>query len=133
LRRLITILVLAISMIASHAGANTPKVVTTSKELPKVVLKVVKKVAVKPFWFIPLSVMNMWAKVNICEMGGDWTAQGPVYSGGLGIRNINWVKFGGLKFAPNAGEATPMQQVYVAQKIEGSNYVPDQYGCGRGW
>lgn len=124
---------LALITLFGHNGASDPKVVTTSKELPKVVLKVVKKVAVKPFWYIPLAVMQMWQKVNICEMGGTWTSVGTVYSGGLGIRNINWVKFGGLRFAPDAGEATPMQQVFVARKIEGSNYVPDQYGCGQGW
>jgi hypothetical protein len=132
LRRLITISVLALGMLFSHTGVHTPKVVTTSKELPKVVLKAVKK-AVKPFWFVPSSVMKMWAKVNICEMGGIWTGHGPVYSGGLGIRNVNWVAFGGLEFAPNAGDATPMQQVYVAMKIEQDSYVPDQYGCGQGW
>jgi hypothetical protein len=129
LRRLITILVLTCITASGHTGINTQKVVTTSKELPKVVVRVVKK----PIWFVPLHIMKMWTKVNICEMGGRWHSEGSVYSGGLGIRNINWVSFGGLKFAPNAGRATPMQQVYIARKIEKSNYVPDQYGCGQGW
>ena len=133
MRRLITISVLSIITVFGNNSVSAPKLVTTSRELPKVVVRVVKKVVVKPFWFIPLSVMNMWAKVNICEMGGNWKTEGPLYSGGLGITNTNWAKFGGRMFAPNAVLATPMQQVYIARKIENSNYVPDQYGCGQGW
>ena len=132
MRRLITILVLVSNIVYTDAGASTPKV-TTSKELPKVVVRVVKKEIKKPLWFVPLHVMKMWSKVNICEMGGTWGLQGPIYSGGLGIRNINWIAYGGLRFAPNAGKATPMQQVYIARRIQGTNYVPDQYGCGSGW
>jgi len=133
LRRLITISVLAGISLFGGSAASTPKVVTTSKELPRVVVRVVKKVVKKPFWYIPENIMKMWDKVNICEEGGRWNIQGSIYSGGLGIRDENWISFGGLRLAPNAGLATPMQQVYIARKIEGSNYVPDQNGCGGGW
>jgi len=34
-------------------------------------------------------------------------------------------------------DATPEQQIFIAIKIQAlagiPNYVPDQYGCGRGW
>lgn len=32
--------------------------------------------------------------------------------------NTNWVAYGGLQFASNAGEATPAQQVAVAERIQ---------------
>ena len=107
------------------------------KVLPKVVISKVNIALLKPirtpYWYVPSSIMKMWSKVNICEMGGRWNVKGPVFSGGLGIKNINWKYFGGLEFAPDASLATPMQQVVVAQRIQGNNYVPDQYGCGPGW
>jgi len=110
---------------------------TTSKEAPRVeyrhkIHKKLKKV-LRPIIQLPHSIVKEWYKVNVCEMGGTWHDVGPIYSGGLGIRNINWVAYGGLKFASNAGLATPEEQIYIARKIEGSNYVPDQYGCGEGW
>lgn len=83
------------------------------------------------------SVMAKWAKVNICEEGGDWYVQGSHYSGGLGITNSNWIAYGGLQFARNGGLATPAEQVVVARRIEAAlgfpEYVPDQNGCGHGW
>jgi len=130
LRRLITISVLAVSMVINHVGASTPKVLT-NKETPKVVQKI-KKV-VYPVILFSRPIMLAWEKVNICEMGGNWHYIGPYYSGGLGMTNINWIKFGGLKFAKNAGLATPEEQVTIAREIEKSGYVPDQYGCGQGW
>lgn len=79
------------------------------------------------------SDMEAWSKVAMCEMGGKWDNQGPIYSGGLGILNTNWVAFGGLQYAPNAGLATPEQQVAVAKRINNGYSVPDQHGCGQGW
>jgi hypothetical protein len=73
----------------------------------------------------------------VCEEGGRWNVRGYLYSGGLGITNWNWIKYGGEKLFGPAYLATPMQQVFIARRIEMSaglgNYVPDQYGCGLGW
>lgn len=136
MKRLIIILVSAVFVLPNSTATSTQKV-TTIKVLPKVVMSKVKLSLLKPirppYWYIPENIMRMWAKVNICEMGGRWKSSGPIYSGGLGITNINWEAFGGLRFAPNAGLATPMQQVTVARRIQSSDYVPDQYGCGHGW
>ena len=75
-----------------------------------------------------------WGKVNICEMGGGhWGFQGPIYSGGLGIRNTTWREYGGTRFAPSAGLANKFQQIYVAKIINRGYDAPDQYGCGHGW
>jgi hypothetical protein len=53
--------------------------------------------------------------------------RGSRYSGGLGISNVNWVAYGGTQFAANAADATPEEQVTIAERIQSS--PPDQYGC----
>lgn len=76
------------------------------------------------------AVMAEWAKVNVCEEGGNWHVRGSIYSGGLGIRNANWTYFSrGLGFPASAADAAPWQQVIVAQRIEGGSFAPDQHGC----
>ena len=63
----------------------------------------------------------------MCEEGGNWQANGPRFSGGLGITRANWSIYGGLRYAPEAAMATPDEQIMVAQRIQG--YPPDQRGC----
>ena len=76
------------------------------------------------------AVMAQWQRVAICEEGGDWHVRGSMYSGGLGIMNSNWTYYSrGLGFPASAADATPEQQVIVAQRIQGSSFVPDQNGC----
>jgi hypothetical protein len=77
------------------------------------------------------AVYAAWSNVNMCEEGGDWYVQGSSFSGGLGISNANWVAFGGTEFAPDAGDATPTEQIIVAQRIQPD--PPDQDGCTGGW
>ena len=77
-------------------------------------------------------VMAKWGKVAWCETHGNWQMQGATFSGALGISNVVWNAMGGQEFAPNAGLATPQEQVVVATRING-NYVPDQNGCNGGW
>ena len=105
----------------------------TSKEKPVVAKVVTTTTTTLPPTGVTPEDMVKWSKVAICEMGGRWHYQGPVYSGSLGIRNTNWVAFGGLQYAPNAGLATPEQQVAVAKRINAGYNVPDQNGCGGGW
>ena len=66
----------------------------------------------------------------MCEEGGNWSAEGGRFSGGLGITRSNWAAYGGLQFAPEGALATEDQQIMVAQRIQYD--PPDQYGC-RGW
>jgi hypothetical protein len=68
-----------------------------------------------------------WDRVAMCEEGGNWRANGPRFSGGLGITRANWSIYGGLRYAPVAAMATPDQQIMVAQRIQG--HAPDQRGC----
>lgn len=72
-----------------------------------------------------------WGKVAQCETGGNWSMQGPTYSGALGILNANWRAYGGLVYAPNAGLATEDEQILVAERIQSS--PPDQWGCSGAW
>jgi len=71
-----------------------------------------------------------WERVAMCEEGGNWQSDGSRFSGGLGITRSNWAAYGGLQYAPSGAQATPDQQIMVAERIQGS--APDQYGC-RGW
>lgn len=63
-----------------------------------------------------------WWAVGRCEQptrdgGVEWTLQSSVYSGGLGISNAAWRQWGGLSYAPNAGLASPWQQIEIAERI----------------
>jgi resuscitation-promoting factor RpfA len=71
-----------------------------------------------------------WERVAMCEEGGNWSAGGSRFSGGLGITRSNWDAYGGQQFAPVGAMATEDQQIMVAERIQSS--PPDQYGC-RGW
>ena len=68
-----------------------------------------------------------WQRVAICEEGGNWQADGPRFSGGLGISRTNWVAYGGLQYASRGALATPDEQIMVAQRIQPN--APDQHGC----
>ena len=68
-----------------------------------------------------------WDRVAMCEEGGDWQADGSRFSGGLGITRSNWADYGGLQYASEAAEATPDEQIMVAERIQ--SYPPDQDGC----
>ena len=91
---------------------------------------------VPPEPVIAPAIMAKWAKVNICETGGNWHTRGPIYSGGLGILEVNWMAYGGWKFSAEYA-ATPAEQVFIAMKIQAANgyagYVPDQLSCSGGW
>jgi hypothetical protein len=82
---------------------------------------------------VPYATLIQWGRVAWCEQHDDWTVVGPVYSGSLGISNVNWVSYGGTWFVPNAGEATPAEQIVIAERIEGNGYVPDQDGYCAPW
>jgi hypothetical protein len=75
---------------------------------------------------------QVWDAIAQCETGGNWTSPGAKYQGGLGIYYKNWKTFGGLKFAPTAGQATPEQQIVVAERIRKRYGLRAwSFGCGR--
>jgi len=128
--RYLVALALALTVVSAiPADANVQEPVPTT-------VQVVKARQAPPEPVIPPAIMAKWAKVNICETGGDWHTRGPIYSGGLGILEVNWMAYGGWKFGAEYA-ATPAEQVFIAMKIQADNgyagYVPDQNGCGHGW
>lgn len=81
-------------------------------------------------WGVTATDLREWSRVASCEEGGNWHVRGSLYSGGLGITNSNWRYFSrGMGFPANAADATPVQQVAVAKRINAGYGVPDQYGC----
>jgi hypothetical protein len=63
---------------------------------------------------------SIWDRIAACETQGDWSMQGPTFSGGVGFSNAAWDDWGGREFAPNAGQATREQQIIVAERIRAS-------------
>ena len=133
------VIIVALPQITTQAITTTTTLVTTTTTTlvtttTTTIAKTVKKVFTP---VIPAAIMAMWRKVNVCEEGGRWNVRGSIYSGGLGITNYNWVQFGGQALFGPAWSATPMQQVFIARRIQAyggvPNLVPDQYGCGHGW
>jgi len=81
-------------------------------------------------WGVTSTDLREWSRVAMCEEGGNWKVRGSLYSGGLGITNSNWRYFSrGMGFPANAADATPVQQVAVAKRINAGYGVPDQHGC----
>jgi hypothetical protein len=76
------------------------------------------------------AVFNAWDRVHDCEEPGNWRVIGPIFSGGLGMTNRNWIALHGTEFAPNAGEATPDEQIVIARRLQKD--PPDQDGCNPG-
>ncbi len=79
-----------------------------------------------------------WDKVNICEEGGVWNVDGPIYSGGLGFSHANWARFNTFGYPADAADATPDEQIRVAVAfatvyLGGPNGAPDQNGCDGGY
>ena len=71
-----------------------------------------------------------WYRVQNCEEGpgtAEWATEGPVYAGGLGISRANWSAYNVYGFPADAGQATPDQQIMVAERIQFN--PPDQNGC----
>jgi hypothetical protein len=71
-----------------------------------------------------------WQRVAICEVDGNWSMVGPVYSG-IGFQNGTWDEYGGTRYAPVAGRAGEDAQIVVGMRVTGG-WVPDQSGCDPG-
>ncbi len=82
--------------------------------------------------------MAEWARVNVCEEGGNWYVHGSQYSGGLGWLHATWDMFRSPDDPADMGDASPTQQVAAAVQFAiryyGDPYwAPDQSGCGGGY
>ncbi len=60
----------------------------------------------------------VWNDVADCESSGDWSINtGNGFHGGLQFTDDTWDGFGGEKYADSAEDATPEQQVEIAQEV----------------
>src|SRR6202521_103177 len=78
-----------------------------------------------------------WFRVNMCEEGGLWNVDGPVYSGGLGFSHANWAALNTFGYPADAAHATAEQQIRVAVAFAvrywgNPDAAPDQHGCSGG-
>jgi hypothetical protein len=125
IRPLLVAVILSLSIFAvpTTSGASTlhhkPVIHLAAHHTP---LKPVA--ATKPL--MPLWEFKAWAWVGWCETHDNWTMEGPSYSGALGITRSNWVAYGGLRFAYDGAHATPIEQAFIASKIQGHYPIPDQ-------
>ncbi len=108
-------------------GATAPVATAVLPSAPVVPVIVIPAPVVTPVDTVTPDQRAAWERVAMCEEGGNWAADGPRFSGGLGITRTNWYAFGGDAFAPSGAQATEDQQIMVAERIQSS--PPDQQGC----
>jgi hypothetical protein len=73
---------------------------------------------------------SVWDRIAACETQGNWSMQGPSFSGGVGFANNTWSSFGGNEFAPNAGQATREEQIIVAERVR-ARVGMGAWGCAK--
>jgi len=64
----------------------------------------------------PMASNEYWHKLALCETDANWKNSGR-HSGGLGISTDDWKTWGGSEFAQTPAEATPEQQIEVANRM----------------
>ena len=103
---------------SSSSTSNAPAVLAHQLAMLDHIPPVIKVAAV-----VVSGYDHRWDAVAVCEEGG-WGNYGfPAYPNSLGINSTNWYSNGG------GSDLSPAAQVAVAQRIEGTSYVPDQGYC----
>jgi hypothetical protein len=73
----------------------------------------------------PMAPDSFWQTMARCETGNDWQ-NGGEYAGGLGIYVGTWRQWGGREFAPTPDQATPAEQIIVANRVSTQGWMrPD--------
>jgi hypothetical protein len=63
------------------------------------------------------AIPTVWQRLAQCESGGRWHID-AYHDGGLQFLPSTWTAYGGGKYARYAWQATPEQQVEIAQKLQ---------------
>jgi LysM repeat protein len=64
------------------------------------------------------ATQSQWEAVAQCESGNNWHINtGNGFHGGLQFTSSTWAAFGGTNFAPEADQATEVQQISVAENV----------------
>lgn len=77
--------------------------------------------------------IGYWDAIHACEQPDSWMIQGRfgnglLGGGGLGISDGAWNENGGQQYAPQPGQASPLDQMRVAGHIL-RRYGPGAWGC----
>ncbi len=74
-----------------------------------------------------------WGAVAQCESGGNWQANtGNGFYGGLQFTQGTWAAYGGTRYAGRADQASPSQQIAVAERVLAGQGIGAWPVCGRG-
>lgn len=72
-----------------------------------------------------------WSAIAACESGGNWSADtGNGFYGGLQFTQQTWQAYGGGQYAATASQATPAQQIAVAQRVLAGQGIGAWPVCG---
>jgi LysM repeat protein len=72
-----------------------------------------------------------WQAIAACESGGNWSANtGNGFYGGLQFTQGTWDAYGGGQYASSANQATPAQQIAVAQRVLAGQGIGAWPVCG---
>jgi LysM repeat protein len=72
-----------------------------------------------------------WAAIAACESGGNWGANtGNGFYGGLQFTQGTWDAYGGGQYASSANQATPSQQMAVANRVAAGQGIGAWPVCG---
>lgn len=77
------------------------------------------------------AMMREVARVNVCEEGGNWHVDGPVFSGGLGWLHSTWSMFRRPAWPRDMADAPPYMQANAMWRFvwHFGIAMPDQNGC----
>ncbi|MBO0876716.1 MAG: transglycosylase family protein [Pseudonocardia sp.] len=65
------------------------------------------------------AALTKWDKLAQCESTQNWSANtGNGYKGGLQFNDSTWRAYGGTRYAASAHQASRLQQIAVAQKVQ---------------
>jgi LysM repeat protein len=72
-----------------------------------------------------------WSAIAACESGGNWSANtGNGFYGGLQFTQQTWQAYGGGQYAATASQATPAEQIAVAQRVLAAQGIGAWPVCG---
>jgi LysM repeat protein len=72
-----------------------------------------------------------WSAIAACESGGNWSADtGNGFYGGLQFTEGTWLGYGGGQYASSASQATPAEQIAVAQRVLAGQGIGAWPVCG---
>jgi hypothetical protein len=58
-----------------------------------------------------------WAALAACESSGNWSETKGSFEGGLQFSNATWLAYGGGQYAQHAYNASPAEQIAVAERV----------------